>query len=90
MTACPETTVDCDQMPTCRELLIELQRSYMALIAGQVRVKVRFNDRWSEYHPASAPQLLKLINVIYDGCPDRDGLLDFRPARGRPMFLRIT
>jgi hypothetical protein len=81
---------DGDGQPTCRALIQELQRAYMALVAGQARIRVRFDRRWTEYHPASATQLKTLINTIYDQCDDVEGLLDLRPRRGRPMYLRIT
>lgn len=90
MTDLPVITVDTDLCTTCRAMLADLQSAYIKLVAGQTRIRVRFNERWSEYHPASAPALLKLINLLFDQCPDTVGLLDLRPQRGRPMFLRIT
>lgn len=90
MSDLPEITIDTVLATSCRAMIVELQTAYIKLLAGQTRIKVRHNERWSEYHPASAPALLKFINLLFDQCPDTVGLMDLRPSRGRPMFLRIT
>lgn len=92
MTDLPEITVDTDvcDAATCREILVQLLTAYIKLTAGQARIRVRFDRRWTEYHPASAPRLAELYNKLYDTCPDTTGLLDLRPKRGGPMFLRIA
>ncbi len=86
----PEITVDTDILASCRVIITELQTAYIKLVAGQARIRVRFDRRWTEYHPASATQLKELINKLFDTCPDTTGLLDLRPKRGRPFFLRIV
>jgi len=83
--------VDVDVCETCREQLVALLNAYQKLIAGQARIRVRFDRRWTEYHPGSASQLKQLYCMLFDACPDTAGLLDLRPRRGRgPMYLRIT
>ncbi len=89
----PVLTVDQDLATTCRQLIVDLQNAYMQLVAGNVRVKVRFNERWTEYSPGHQLALMQLIESIWAQCPDTSGLLDLRPGartqRGRPAPLRI-
>ena len=89
-------TADCcdydAEQPTKRQVVVELQRAYMALIAGTARIRVRYDKRWTEYHPANASHLYRLCNVLYDQltCDEQEGISDLRPERGRGIFLRLT
>jgi hypothetical protein len=91
MSGCEE--FDTADLPGCREVIAELQKAYIALTTGNKRVRVRFENRWTEYNPGQSTRLMELINVIWAQCPDTSGLMDFNPARraqrGAPAFLRI-
>ena len=94
MSTIPLLTVDQDLATSCRQLIVDLQNAYMSLVAGNVRVKVRFNERWTEYAPGHQLALLQLIESVWAQCPDIAGLIDLRPSsrtqRARPGFLRIS
>lgn len=87
-------TVDQDFATSCRQFIVDLTNAYTALCAGNTRVKVRFNDRWTEYSTGHQQALLQLLESAWSQCGDTTGLLDVRPSsrtkRGRPGFLRIT
>lgn len=75
-------------LENCREVVIELQKAYLSLLSGNTRMRVRFNDRWTEYTPGKAKELLDLINTVKSQCDDTEGLLNvnraYRAKRGRP------
>lgn len=83
MTQCPpqQTEFNFDMAADCRGVLQGLFQAYMAVTTGQQRVRVRFNDRWSDYSPANVTALLDLYNTLYRQCPDNAGLPDLSPGR---------
>lgn len=88
MARLPTITIDTQEAQNCKELVRALQNAYVDLVAGNKRVRVRFQDRWTEYEPGKEQALRDTINMIAAGCPDTDGLLNFnrayRAQRGRP------
>lgn len=86
--AVPTISIDSGEAANCKALVLSLQQAYLDLVAGNKRVRVRFNDRWTEYEPGKEGALRDLINVIAAQCPDAAGLLNFnrayRAQRGRP------
>jgi hypothetical protein len=86
--------VDLDALPTLRETVLELTRAYYALTSGNKRLRVRFQDRWTEYNPANATQLLVLVRTLRTQCTDCSDIPDLNPGRrterGPPAFLRIS
>lgn len=94
MAQIPEITVDEDACETCRALIVALQNAYLALVAGNTRVRVRHNERWIEYDPGKSKALMDLINMIWSQCPDTDGLLNLNPSlrvkRGGPAYGRVV
>lgn len=84
----PQISIDSGEAANCKALVISLQNAYLDLVAGNKRVRVRFNDRWTEYEPGKEQALRDLINMIAGQCPDTEGLLSFnrayRAQRGRP------
>ncbi len=88
--ACPSSSYDVGGATDCVTQLALLYQAYLAAIAGQTRVVVRFNDRWSEYARPDAPALLALYQTLYAQCPRAKvaGLPDLNPnlkvKRGRP------
>lgn len=87
-------TVDMDAAESCREIIVGLQQAYFKLVSGKGHLKVRHQERWLEYQPGTATQLLALINTIWAQCPDTDGLINLTPGnrvpRGAPFFLKVT
>ncbi len=90
--ACPPSRYDVGGTTDCVAQLAMLYQAYTAAIAGQTRVVVRFNDRWSEYARPDAPALLTLYQTLYAQCPGAKatGLPDLNPnlkvKRGRPAI----
>lgn len=86
--ALPTISIDSGEAANCKALVLSLQQAYLALVAGNKRVRVRFNERWAEYEPGKEQALRELINMIAGQCPDTEGLLNFnrayRSQRGRP------
>lgn len=82
MSNCPQTTTqtqfDLRSAADCAATLRELLQAYANAVAGNRRVMVRFNERWTEYAKPNAPALLALYNTIYQQCPhaSRAGLPD--------------
>jgi hypothetical protein len=80
---------------SCRDNIIALINAHAKLVAGEQRVRVRFNDRWTEYGPGSVTFLEQTINLWQAQCPDADqaGLIQMNPGlrarRGRPARIRI-
>lgn len=80
--------LDLSNVDNCRDVVLALQKAYASLVAGNTRLKVRFNDRWTEYTPGKAKELLDLINTMRANCPDAADTLQmsraYRAKRGRP------
>lgn len=80
--------IDLSDVDNCRDVVLALQKAYLSLVAGNTRLRVRFNDRWTEYTPGKAKELADLIGSIRAGCPDADDTLQisraYRAKRGRP------
>ena len=55
----------------------------MALLAGQQRIEVRFNERWVTYNKGDATKLVETYTTLYSQCPDAkmQGLPDLNPAK---------
>lgn len=100
---CPPTTqtqFDLRNTADCAATLQELLQAYANALAGNRRILVRFNERWTEYAKPNAAALLVLYNTIYRQCPAAAtaGLPDLAPgkqvrrgppSRGMFMFPRL-
>lgn len=86
----PPESFDFSMEADCRAVLQGLFKAYMQVATGQQRVRVRFNDRWSDYAPGNLPALRDLYTTLYNQCPDRAGLPDLSPGRrvrrGPPLY----
>lgn len=93
MSTVTQITVEAGATGSCRQLLVDLFNAYTALLTGNVRVHVRYADRWTEYQPGQATALRDLYNLIYAQCDDTCGLIDLDPGRrvkrGPPARLHI-
>lgn len=88
MSGLPQISIDTSEAANCKALVMALQNAYADLVAGNKRVRVRHNERWTEYEPGKEQALLRFINMVAANCPDTAGLLNMNPAyraqRGRP------
>jgi hypothetical protein len=84
----PAQNLDLSNVENCRDVVLALQKAYLSLVAGNTRLRVRFADRWTEYTPGKAKELLDLIGTIRTGCPEAVDTLQmnraYRAQRGRP------
>lgn len=92
MAVCPpppqQTEYDLRNAADCKTFLQGLFQAYTALVTGQRRIIVRFQDRWTEYQKSNAAELQDLYRTVYATCPDKSGLPDLNPnarmKRGAP------
>ena len=93
MVTIPTIEMDFDAATDCRALLVALSNAIIALNAGNTRLKVRHNERWTEYNPGKSPALMQLFETVWAQCPDKAGLINLSPAaraiRGAPARMRI-
>lgn len=81
-----QRALDINDKSTCVDILKALHNQYLNVITGNVRVVVRFHERWSEYQRADVEQIRLAYQTIYSQCPTaaREGLPDLSPgARAR-------
>lgn len=88
MPTAPVQNLDLSNVDNCRDVVLALQKAYASLVAGNTRLRVRFDVRWTEYTPGKAKELHDLIGSIRSTCPDADDTLNmgraYRAKRGRP------
>jgi hypothetical protein len=103
MTTCPptaQTQFDVRNPASCVQLCSLLLQAYYNVIAGQGRVTVRFQERWTEYQKGNVKELREQYMVLYTQCPAAKaaGLPNINPmnavrrgapARGLQIFPRL-